>query len=99
VAGEEREREPGDRHDGDQGRGVDGLRHVEPPEAVDVARDPPSLGDRVRQPRELVLQKHDVGDALGDLAAGTHGDGQAGLLQRRDVVDAVADHRGEAAAV
>ena len=83
----------------DQEAGVDGLRQVEPRQPVDVARDPPSLADGPRQHRELVLEQHDVGDALADLAARAHRDGEPGALERRHVVDAVADHRRRAAAL
>ena len=55
--------------------------------------------DRARQHRELVAHQDDVGDPLGDLASGSHRHGEPRLLQRRDVVDAVADHRREAPAV
>ena len=97
VARQEGEGEARDGDDGDQRRGVDGLRHVEAAEAVDVPGDAPALGDRARQPRELVLQQDDVGDALGDLAARAHRHRHPRLLQRGDVVDAVADHRREPA--
>ena len=66
---------------------------------MDVAGDAAPLGDRSRQHRELVAQQDDVGDALGDLTAGAHRDREPRLLERRDVVDAVADHRREAAAL
>ena len=42
--------------------GVDGLGQVEAAEPVDVAGDPPALGDRARQHRELVVEQDDVGD-------------------------------------
>ena len=77
--------------------GVDGLGQVEAAEAVDVAGDPPALADRLRQARELVLEQDDVGDALGHLGAGAHRHRHPRLLQRRHVVDAVADHRHVAA--
>ncbi len=48
VAGQEGEGEAGHRDEQDQGRGVDGLGQVEAAEAVDVAGDPPALGDRLR---------------------------------------------------
>ena len=64
---------------------------------MDVARDPATLADAAREHRELVLEQDDVGDPLGDLAARAHRHGQPGLLERRDVVDAVADHPGEPA--
>ena len=99
VARQEGEGEARDRDQQDQRRRVDGLGQVEPAEAVDVAGDAPALGDRAGQPRELVLQQDDVGDALGDLAARAHRHGHPRPLQRRHVVDAVADHRREAAAV
>ena len=99
LAGQEGKGEAEDRREQDQEPGVDGLGQVEAPEAVDVAGDPPALGDGPRQHRELVAEQDDVGDPLGDLASGAHRDGEPGLLQRRDVVDAVADHRREAPAI
>ena len=45
------------------------------------------------------LEQDDVGDALGDLAPRSHRDRQPRLLERRDVVDPVADHRREPAAL
>ena len=97
LARQEGEREPEDRGEQDQDRGVDRLGRVQAAEAVDVARDPATLADGARQHRELVAEQDDVGDPLGDLAAGSHRHGQPGLLERRDVVDAVADHPREAA--
>ena len=99
VPGQEREGAARDRDQHDQRRRVDGLGHVEAAEAVDVAGDPAALGDRPRQARELVLEQDDVGDPLGDLAARAHRDRHPRPLQRRDVVDPVADHRHEAAAL
>ena len=99
LARQEREGEVEDRREQDQEAGVDRLGQVEAAEPVDVAGDPPALGDRARQHRELVAQQDDVGDALGDLAARAHRDREPRLLQRRHVVDAVADHRREPAAV
>ena len=99
LARQEREGEVEDRREQDQEAGVDRLGQIEAPEAVDVAGDPAPLGDRARQHRELVAQQDDVGDALGDLAPGAHRDGEPRLLERRDVVDAVADHRREPAAL
>ena len=99
LARQEREGEVEDRREEDQEPGVDRLGQVQAAEAVDVARDPPALADRARQHRELVAQQDDVGDALGDLAAGAHRDREVGLLERGDVVDAVADHRRVAAAL
>ncbi len=81
-----------------QRRAEDGQRHVqharqEHGEAVMHARDDPlALQDRLRQCREGVLEQHDVGDRAGRLAATLHRDAQLRLLQRQDVVDAVADH-------
>ena len=99
VAGQEGEGEAGHGDEQDQRRGVDGLGQVEAAEPVDVAGDPPALGDRLRQARELVLEQDDVGDALGHLAAGAHRHRHPRPLQRRHVVDAVADHRRVAARV
>ena len=52
-----------------------------------------------RQARELVLEQDDVGDPLRHLGARAHRHRQPRLLQRRHVVDAVADHRRVAAGV
>src|SRR6187399_190961 len=49
VAGEEGEGEARDRDQQDQRPRVDGLGQVEAAEPVDVAGDPPPLGDRLRQ--------------------------------------------------
>ncbi len=97
VAGEEGEGEAGDRDEQDQRRRVDRLGQVEAAEAVDVAGDPPAFGDRFGQPGELVVEEDDVGDAFGHLRAGAHRHREPRLLQRRHVVDAVADHRRVAA--
>ena len=64
---------------------------------MDVAGDPPAFGDGFRQPRELVLEQDDVGDAFGHLGPRAHRHRQPRLLERGDVVDAVADHRRVAA--
>ena len=93
VAGEEGEGEAGHGDEQDQGRRVDRLGQVEAAEAVDVAGDPPALADRLGQPRELVFEQDDVGDALGHLGARAHRHRHPRPLQRRHVVDAVADHR------
>ena len=76
----------------------DGERHVQHPgqehrQAVVHARDDAlALEDRLGQGREGVLEQHDVGDRAGRLAAALHRDAQLRLLERQDVVDAVADH-------
>ena len=93
MAGEEREGEAGYGDEQDQSRGVDGSGQVQPPEPVDVASDPPSRRDPFRQARELVLEEDDVGDPLRHLGPRSDPDREPGLLQRRDVVDPVADHR------
>ena len=49
--------------------------------------------DRLRQPRELVFEQDDVGDAFGHLRPRAHRHRHPRPLQRRHVVDAVADHR------
>ena len=49
--------------------------------------------------REVVADEHEVGDRARHLRAGALGDRQARLLQRGDVVDAVADHRDVATGV
>ncbi len=51
------------------------------------------------QPRELVLEQDDVGDPLRHLGARAHRHRHPRLLQRRHVVDPVADHRRVAARV
>ena len=57
VAGEEGEREARHRDQQDQGGGVDRLGQVEPAQPMDVPGDAAALGDRARQPRELVLEQ------------------------------------------
>ena len=47
--------------------------------------------------REVARDEHEVGDAARHLRAAALRDRQPGRLQRRDVVDAVADHRDVAA--
>ena len=93
VPGQEGEGEARHRDEQDQRRRVDGLGQVEPPEAVDVAGDPPPLADRLRQARELVFEQDHVGDPLRHLRPRSHRHREPRLLQRRHVVDAVADHR------
>ena len=66
---------------------------------MDVAGDSPALRDGTRQHGELITDQDDVGDPLGDLASGAHSHRESRLLQRRDVVDAVPDHRREAPAI
>ena len=50
--------------------------------------------------REVVVEQHQVGGLAGHVAAaGAHGDADVGLPQRRGVVDPVAGHRDDVAAV
>ena len=97
VAGEEGEGPAGHGDEQDQRRRVDRLGQVEAAEPVDVAGDPPPLADRLGQAGELVLEQDDVGDPLGHLGARAHRHREPRLLQRRHVVDPVADHRRVAA--
>ena len=71
-------------------RRVDGLRDEELGHPVGVAQDPAPLLDGHRHGGEGVGEEHEVGHALGHLAAVAHGDGQARLLQGEHVVDPVA---------
>jgi hypothetical protein len=49
---------------------------------------------------EVVVQQHHVGGFLGNVGAGdAHGHADVGLLERRRVVDAVAGHGHDVAAV
>ena len=82
----------------DQERGEDRLRDEELRHPLDVAEDPPALGDHRRDRREVAVDEHDVGDGLRHLRARALRDREARRLQRGHVVDAVADHRHVAAA-
>ena len=55
--------------------------------------------DHRRDRGEVAADEHEVGDAPGHLRARSPGDREPRRLQRRDVVDAVADHRHVAARV
>src|SRR5205823_2364840 len=52
-----------------------------------------ALIEDARQQRESVFQEHDVGDFLRNLAAFLHRNAHVRSLDRRKIVDAVADHR------
>ncbi len=97
VAREERVRERGqpDRED-EEGR-ERRLGHEELGHALEVPQDLPPLPHHRRHRGELSADEHEVGDALGDLRARPLGDREPRRLQRRDVVDAVPDHRHVAA--
>jgi hypothetical protein len=53
----------------------------------------------LRHRREVAPDEHEVGDALGDLRPAALRDRQPRGLQRRHVVDAVADHRDVTAGI
>ena len=99
LPGEQRVRGRGqsDREDeegGEGGLGDEELRH-----ALNVAKDLAPFGDHGGHGRELAADEHDVGNAASHLRAGALGDRKPGRLERRDVVDAVADHRHVVAVV
>ena len=81
-----------------QRRTQDGERHVQHPgqehgqAVVHAGDDPLALDDGLGQRRERVLEQDDVRDRASRLAAALHRDAQLRLLERQDVVDAVADH-------
>ena len=68
-------------------------------DVVHAVDDPLALAEGVGERGERVLHEDEVADAAGGLAAALHGHGDVGLLERDDVVDAVADHRDVAPAV
>ena len=69
------------------------LGHEELRDALDVSQDLAALGDHPRDDPEVVPHEHEVGDRARHLRPRALRDGEARLLERRDVVDAVADHR------
>ena len=86
-----------DRHDQERGEhrlGDEQLRHP-----LNVAQHLAALGDHRRHRGEVAADQHDVGDAAGHLHAAALRDREPRGLQRRHVVDAVADHRHVAPAV
>ena len=74
----------------------DGLGDEQPCDSLDVAQDLAPLGDHARHDAEVVANEHEVGDRARHLRARALGDREARLLQRRHVVDPVADHRNVA---
>ena len=77
----------------DQHRREHRLRDEQLGHAPDVAQDLATLLDGGRDRGEVEPDQHEVGDALGDLAARAERDRHLRRLQRGHVVDAVADHR------
>jgi hypothetical protein len=90
--------EEGDAHRVQEAEGSDrnGGDVVEPrPEQVldDLREGRLRQADRLDRLRQFALDQRDVGGLDGDVGPGADGDADIGLLERRRVVDAVADHR------
>ena len=69
-------------------------------EAADIAEGRPAKLDRGDDGREVIIQQHQVGRLPGHVGAGgAHRHPDVGLPQRGAVVDAIAGHRHDVAAV
>ena len=86
VAVGNRDREP---DEGDEHR----LGHEELRDALDVAQDLAPLGHDPRHDGEVVAHEHEIRHRARHLRARALRDREPRLLERGDVVDAVADHR------
>ncbi len=73
------------------------LRHLVADVRHDLLVDAATDLDRVDERAEVVVGEDHPARLLGDLAAGSHGDADVGLLQRGRVVDRVTGHRHDQA--
>ena len=93
MAGKQRVVGRGDPDRDDHECGEDRFGDEELRHPLDVAEDPAALGDHRRDRGKVAVDEHDVGDGLGHLRSRALRDREARRLQRRDVVDAIPDHR------
>ena len=100
CSGRQRQRQAGEaRHQQHQHLGDIAGEQIED-ELADVVEDDASLFDRGRDRFEPVILQDDGGCLLGDVGAAlAHRHPDVRLLQRRGVVDAVAEHRDDLAAL
>ena len=75
------------------------LRDEQPRDALDVAQDLAALVDHPRHLAELAADQHEVGDRARHLRPAALRDREPRLLERRHVVDAVAEHADVLAAL
>ena len=98
LAGRREGEEDGQPDERGDDRGVEGLGEEDVGDALDVAQDPAALRDDMRHDRELVVEKHELGDRAGRRGPRAHRDAEVRLLEREDVVDAVTGHGDRAVA-
>ncbi len=90
----EQREDPGRDRDRPADRGGEhGLGDEQPRDPLDVSQDLATFADHPGHDAEVVADEHEIGDRARHLRSGALGDRQPCLLERRDVVDPVAEHR------